>query len=153
MAGEIQFRAPSGNTCYAVVRSSAGQVWNTNTAAFENFTAANYAHYGVSCTEQGTTGVYVGNMPTTNSDVYSLVGYVQGGASPAQSDTATADGEVIFVAGKTPAKSLTYIGAAVAGQLPSGAGTGQENYKDFAGNAAVDVTIDGTGNRTAVTYH
>jgi len=40
-----------------------------------------------------------------------------------------------------------------AGALPSGAGSGQENYKDADGNPGVDATIDTNGNRTAIVLH
>jgi hypothetical protein len=59
----------------------------------------------------------------------------------------------ISVAGKTLIKALVYIGATTAGTLPSGAGSGQENWKDFAGNPAVDITCDSSGNRTTIVYH
>jgi hypothetical protein len=59
----------------------------------------------------------------------------------------------VMVASKDLIRALVYIGATTAGALPSGAGSGQENYKDFSGAAAVDATIDQNGNRTAIVYH
>jgi len=59
----------------------------------------------------------------------------------------------ISIAGKRLDKALAYIGATTTGLLPTGAGTGQENWLDFAGAPAVDITVDQLGNRTAIVYH
>lgn len=56
-----------------------------------------------------------------------------------------------LVAGKTIAEALAIIGGS-AGGVVSGAGTGTEVFKDFAGNTVMTVTVDTDGNRTVVVY-
>jgi hypothetical protein len=55
------------------------------------------------------------------------------------------------IAGKTPAEALRIIGATTAGVV-SGAGTGTEVFKDFAGEDCVTVEVDESNNRTSVGY-
>ena len=57
----------------------------------------------------------------------------------------------VLVAGTTLPNAIKYIGAAVAGKA-SGAGSGTETYDDFSGATAFVVVIDGSGNRTGLTY-
>lgn len=65
MAKEIAGVSPTG-TLYARVRKkSSGAWWNTNSAALEAYSASNYAYYVVSMTEEGNSGVYVADFPTT----------------------------------------------------------------------------------------
>lgn len=59
----------------------------------------------------------------------------------------------VLIAGVTLPNAIKYIGATTAGKLPSGAGSGQENWLDFSGAAAVDITVDSSGNRTLIVYH
>lgn len=62
MSGEIKLIGPSGQTCDANVLNSSGQRWNGS--SFETFSAGNIASYRVTVTEDGTTGLYRGDMPT-----------------------------------------------------------------------------------------
>jgi hypothetical protein len=86
---QIEFGSAVSGTYYAVRRNRFnGQVWNTNTVAYENFNASNWANYAIALTQQGVTGYYVAAAPsdpvgTISSDVI----YKQAGGSPATSDT------------------------------------------------------------------
>lgn len=59
--------------------------------------------------------------------------------------------DLVLVAGKTLPVAIKYIGASVAGVV-SGAGTGTEIFKDYAGATAFTVTVDVNGNRSVVVY-
>lgn len=59
--------------------------------------------------------------------------------------------DLVMVAGKTLPNAIKYIGAGVAGVV-TGAGTGTEVFKDFAGTTAFTVTVDDPGNRSVVVY-
>lgn len=86
MAGEIQVRATTGRTLYALVWNANGQVWNG--ATFEAYVTANLGNYDVALTEQGTaSGKYLGTFPTSTAGVYVLEAFDRAGASPAETDT------------------------------------------------------------------
>lgn len=87
MAGEIQVPyGVSGRNVYALVRNSAGQVWNG--IAFVTYATANLSSYAINLAQQGTaSGFYVGNMPSIANGVYGLVAYDRAGGAPAESDT------------------------------------------------------------------
>ncbi len=58
------------------------------------------------------------------------------------------------VDGKTHQQAMQYIAAMVAGKLPSGAGSGTEAYLGLDGvTTRVTMTVDISGNRTAVVYN
>ena len=58
-----------------------------------------------------------------------------------------------LVAGVSIAESLRRIGALTSG-IVTGAGTGTETFKDYAASAkTVVITVDGSGNRSAITYN
>jgi hypothetical protein len=59
--------------------------------------------------------------------------------------------DLVMVAGKTLPNAVKFIGASAAGVV-SGAGSGIETFKDFAGVTALTITVDASGNRTAVVY-
>lgn len=94
MAGEIQIDYITGQTVYALLLNSSGQFYNTAGAAFESFSAGNYTDYDIALTEQGSTGIYIGDMPGVALGYYSLVSKLRAGGSPAQTDISIADGEM-----------------------------------------------------------
>ena len=58
-----------------------------------------------------------------------------------------------LVSGQSMAEALRRIGAITSGII-SGAGTGTETFKDYAESAStIVVTVDGSGNRSAITYN
>lgn len=87
MAGEIRVVGPTGHTCYVHIFNASGQRWNGST--YETFSAANYANYDVAVTEDGSTGVYRGDMPTdAPAGRPDVILYIQAGGSPANGDRA-----------------------------------------------------------------
>src|SRR5580658_3175264 len=82
----------SGQTVYALILNSAGQVWNPNSSAFETPTAANWTHYAIAMAEQtvgNLRGIYEGSFPSgiTTAGVYNILFREQGSSSPAAGDT------------------------------------------------------------------
>lgn len=102
MAREIY--VPLGETgnesLYFRRRNAAGQYWRGDTSVYEAFNAANIALYGADAdsatpynalTEDGTTGDYFGNDPTSGTGTWTA--YEQAGAAPAESDDAVETGD------------------------------------------------------------
>jgi hypothetical protein len=73
MAGEVQFVDATGGTGRFLVMNSIGQFRSTVTAAFAAFNAGSYADYLHPATEQGATGIYVGDMPAVAAGTYTLI--------------------------------------------------------------------------------
>lgn len=65
MSAIIECVSLSGQTLYATVHNSAGQVWNTSGVAFENFNSAHWSNYVTSLTEQTATGYYTAAFPSS----------------------------------------------------------------------------------------
>lgn len=66
--------------------------------------------------------------------------------------TLTATGlDLVLVAGKTLPDAIQIIGSVVSG-VNTGAGTGTEVFKDFAGNTKATATVDSSGNRSVWVY-
>ncbi len=93
MANEIQFSFVTSKTCYLLIRNGVGQIWNVS--AFEAYNSSNYSTYGISCTEQGgASSYYVATFPAAiPPGVYEIVGKLQAGGSPAESDSTIATGQ------------------------------------------------------------
>lgn len=78
---------------YAVLRNSAGEVWNGST--FVTYATANLGDYDLAMTEQGTASrFYAVAMPAVAQGTYSVVAFVRAGGSPAETDTPIAVGQV-----------------------------------------------------------
>lgn len=94
MAGELQASYRTGRTCYFLIRSRTGTIWNGTT--FETYATANYATYDLAATEQGTaSSFFVATFPTAiSAGVYSVVLKDQSGGTPAETDVTVATGEV-----------------------------------------------------------
>lgn len=92
MAREIRGSASSG-TLYARLMNPSGYWWNGST--FEAYTAANYDDYVLAMTEQGASGVYVADFPSTVtvSGTYQYFVHSTGG-SPAEGDDVVNTGEI-----------------------------------------------------------
>jgi hypothetical protein len=82
MAGELQLPYDSGLTLYAHVLNASGQRWNGS--AFETYNEANWTTYDVALTEQGASGLYVGDFAAAG--IYEALVYQQAGATPAVTD-------------------------------------------------------------------
>jgi hypothetical protein len=96
MAGEILFSYIPSRTCYAFVFNSIGQIWNTNTTAFESYNTANIANYAISTVGQGSASTfYEGTFPSLiPAGVYPTVAKQQIGGSVAESDPTIATGDI-----------------------------------------------------------
>jgi len=111
MAGEVQLLMPSlPATAYFVVRNSVGQFWNTaGTPAFEAYNAANWTDYDIALTQSGASQHYAGTFPSAiAAGVYSLTAYIQGGASPAITDTLAGQDDTFHWSG-TARRSLNDV--------------------------------------------
>lgn len=176
MASEIQLAyGTTGRTLYAVIRTSVGTVWNTNSAAFEAFNAANWTDYDIAMTEQGTTGYYAGTFPPAiSSGVYEVEVRDRGGSSPAVSDALAGSGEIQW-SGTAVVSLASLIASIVAGVFAfvtegaftfveilrgmaafvmgkaSGGNTAAPVFRDLADTKdRIAMTTDTDGNRTAV---
>lgn len=63
MSSLIESLYLSGRTLYVTIHAG-GQVWNKDTAAFENYNQANWAHYAVALAEQTSSGYYSASYPS-----------------------------------------------------------------------------------------
>ena len=98
MANEISFPGlAAGATHYFLVRNAVGQPYDSVTAAFQNYSTANYSGYVVSAAEQGTaSNYYAGTFPSigaASGGVFNVVAKRQTGANPAEGDPNAATGE------------------------------------------------------------
>ena len=98
MANEIHVNYASGNTLYAVVRNTAGNVWHVTGQAFEAWgTGGRTADdYDISLTDKSGSR-YVGSFDTIiQAGRYSVQVFLQAGANPADGDTIVADKEIVW---------------------------------------------------------
>lgn len=98
MAAPIEVVSQSGQTLYAVVHNTTGQLWNGTT--FETFTAGHWSSYATSLVEQASggtgTGYYIGAFPSAiGSGKYSIVLY-QSGGSPTLGDVAIGSSQIYW---------------------------------------------------------
>ena len=93
MARELRGVSSSG-TLYARILNSAGYSWNGS--VFEAYNASNYSAYDIAMTEQGDSGVYVADFPTTitTSGTYEYFVHKQAAGAPAEGDTVVNTGKV-----------------------------------------------------------
>lgn len=99
MSNELQLSYTTGRTTYTVIRNqTSGYIWSTSggtSGAFEAFTSGNWVNYSISLTEEGITGYYKGNFPSTmGAGVYSVTGKERLGGTAAQTDPTIATGDV-----------------------------------------------------------
>lgn len=111
MAGELRAGAATGFTLYARITNASSSWWNGS--SFETYNAANYSNYVITLTEQGSTGIYVGDRPTGIVDVgsYEAVFYLQDGVSPADGDRIAGTQPFTILAGGATVTSPTIPGA------------------------------------------
>jgi hypothetical protein len=112
MANELSTGAGTGNTVYAHVLNSAKRRWNGT--AFEVYSSSNYPNYTIAMTEQGISGVYVGDFPSgvTDSGSYEIYYYIRQDVSPAEGDPVAGVGSVTW-----DGSSATTEGETVSGEL------------------------------------
>ncbi|MGD2093792.1 MAG: hypothetical protein PVH77_02170 [Phycisphaerales bacterium] len=98
MANEIHIDYTSGNTLYAVVRNSAGEVWYPVGQVFESWgTGGRTADdYDISLTDKSGSR-YVGDFDVNiPAGEYSVQVFLQAGAGPADGDSLVGGGEIIW---------------------------------------------------------
>jgi len=98
MANEIRVDYASGNTLYAVVRDSAGDVWYVTGQVFETWgTSGRVADdYDISLTDKNGSryvGSFDSNIPAGR---YSVQIFLQAGANPADGDNLVGSDEIVW---------------------------------------------------------
>lgn len=146
MAGELQLAyGRTARTLYALVRNTAGQVWQTTNSTFVSYVTANLANYTVSLTEQGTaSGYYAGTFPAAAAGVYAVEVRDRAGGSAAETDPVAGtgrvqwDGSAVAYLGTAPAlvrTALPNVAAGASGGLPTGDGSGRVTVAAIAADA------------------
>ena len=98
MANEIHVDYTSGNTLYAVVRNSVGEVWYAGGQVFESWGTGSRAadDYDISLTDKSGNryvGSFDSNIPTGR---YCIQIFSQAGVNPADSDNLVGGGEIVW---------------------------------------------------------
>ena len=98
MANEIHVDYTSGNTLYAVVRNSVGEVWYAGGQVFESWGTGSRAadDYDISLTDKSGNryvGSFDSNIPAGR---YSIQIFSQAGVNPADSDNLVEGGEIVW---------------------------------------------------------
>ena len=98
MANEIRVDYASGNTLYAVVRDSAGDVWYVTGQVFETWGTSGRAadDYDISLTDKNGSryvGSFDSNIPAGR---YSVQIFLQAGANPADGDNLVGSDEIVW---------------------------------------------------------
>lgn len=117
MANEISAPSQSGETIYVLLQNQSGKFWNTADLSFDTYATVDRGDYDVALIEQGTaSGIYLASFPTdiTTAGTYVYYAYRRAGATPAETDTLVATGEI------------DWNGTTVAIQGVSGSQTGSE---------------------------
>jgi hypothetical protein len=88
MSNELQIPATTGLTLYAQLLDPGGRYWNTATALFEAYTAADWTAYAIAMTETPAhSGEYIGNLPAVAPGTYRINYLQQAGGTPATTDS------------------------------------------------------------------
>jgi hypothetical protein len=98
MANEIHLDYPSGNSVYAVIRNSTGQVWYPAGSAFEDWgtNGHNADSYDIAMTDKSGAryvGDFDANIPAGR---YTIQMFLQAGSNPADSDELVGSGRLIW---------------------------------------------------------
>ncbi len=98
MVNEIHVDYTSGNTLYAVIRNSSGEVWYPGGQVFEAWGTGGRAagDYYISLTDKSGNryvGGFDGNIPAGR---YSVQVFLQAGANPSDSDNLVGGGEIVW---------------------------------------------------------
>lgn len=95
MAGELQATYATGATLYAILRNTAGAVYNGSTFDATP-TAGEWANYDIAMAEDDTTGLFRGTMPAVAAGAYSFEARLQAGGSPAETDRVVGQGRILW---------------------------------------------------------
>ncbi len=121
MAGELQFAiSQAGLACYFNIRNTIGQIWNTNTNAFETYQTVNYTSYAVGATQQGAaSGYYIGTMPVAiPPGSYNVISKQSIGINPAETDPVLAEGDIQWNGLVVPSLADTATSGQISAFLP-----------------------------------
>jgi hypothetical protein len=134
MANEIQVNYASGNTLYAVVRNSAGEVWFVTGEVFEAWgtggrTADDYDIGLIDKSGSRYVGGFDTNIPAGR---YSIQAFLQAGANPADGDTLVAAEEIVWSGSGKVTTDKLLANKAVQNKL-----TGQIQYYDDDGQTVL----------------
>jgi len=131
----------SGKTIYAfLVNRLNGQVWNTNSSAFEAFNASNWADYAVALAEFTGSGYYWAARPTgVATYLVSDVFFVQAGGSPASGDAPAFivshnEGENVAAINADPAAAPQNLAAALGSEVQGAVASGTISNTSFPTN-------------------
>ncbi len=134
MANEIYIDYASGNTLYAVVRNSAGEVWYVGGQVFEAWGTGGHAmdDYDISLTDKSGSR-YVGNFDANiPAGRYSVQVFLQAGANPADGDSLIGSSEVVWSGvGEVTADKL------LANKAVQNKSTGEIRYYDDDGQTVL----------------
>jgi hypothetical protein len=134
MANEIHLDYASGNTVYAVVRNSAGQVWYPAGAVFENWgtNGHNADNYDIQLTDRNGSR-YVGNFDANiPAGRYTIQMFLQAGANPADGDELIGGARIIW----TGSAELT-ADKILANKAVQNKSTGAIDYYDDDGQTVI----------------
>jgi len=98
MANEIHIDYPSGNTVYAVVRNTSGQVWYPSGQVFEDWgtNGRDADDYDMTLTDKSGDR-YVGDFDANiSAGRYTIQAFLQAGTNPADSDDLVGGGQIIW---------------------------------------------------------
>lgn len=139
MANEIRAKNKSGLTVYALlIRAVDGKIWNGT--SFVSLLNANWSTYVIPMTEQGSTGIYFGNMPSVGSGLYDAWVYQRVSGTPASSDFLVGQASIDW----DGVKEASLSGAQGTGQVMIShnfGGTDNLAYQTSTGFGIVDATI------------
>ena len=134
MANEIQADYASGNTLYAVVRNSAGQVWYVAGQLFETWgtDSRDADDYDIGLSDKDGSR-YVGDFDGNISPGrYCIQIFLQAGANPADGDTLVGNSEILWSgSGKVTADKL------LANKAVQNKSSGQIQYYDDDGQTVL----------------
>ena len=134
MANEIQADYASGNTLYAVVRNSAGQVWYVAGQLFETWgtDSRDADDYDIGLSDKDGSR-YVGDFDGNISPGrYCIQIFLQAGANPADGDTLVGNSEILWSgSGKVIADKL------LANKAVQNKSSGQIQYYDDDGQTVL----------------
>jgi len=111
MANELRGVTATGSTCYALIVNSVGKFWNGT--AFEDYDSGSYSDYDIAMTEQGVSGIFLGNFPSgiTASGTYEYFVKRQLTGSVQETDPVINTGKVDW----TGSSSATYAVGSMTG--------------------------------------
>lgn len=77
MSGELRIATSTGSTVYGLIYNASSRVWDGS--SFVAYSSGSYPDYVVSVTENGSSGVYIGDFPSGISDAgsYEIIYYVE----------------------------------------------------------------------------